>query len=129
MAERGEIRNRKFANQVRDFKGMRWRNITPTDIDGFCDFGNELFVFIEWKFGDTQMPSGQALALERLCGACRKAGIPSYVLLAHHQDAGDIDCANAECIDYYGNEWHKLKQSQTVKELIDYLIRKHGKDK
>ena len=47
MAERGVIRNRQFAQQLRDFSGLRFGKITPTDIDGFMDFGDRLFVVLE----------------------------------------------------------------------------------
>jgi len=32
---RGTIQNRERARQIIDFHGLRIRNITPTDIDGF----------------------------------------------------------------------------------------------
>ena len=46
--ERGKIRNRDQAQQIRDFSGMCFRGtITPTDIDGYFEINNELFVFME----------------------------------------------------------------------------------
>jgi len=44
MIERGVIRNKQYARQIRDFSGIAVRNITPTDIDGFFEMKNEVFV-------------------------------------------------------------------------------------
>ena len=33
--DRGKIRNRECAGQLKDFSGLRFGKITPTDIDGF----------------------------------------------------------------------------------------------
>ena len=49
MDKRGKIGNRRRALQIRDFTGLRWGNITPTDIDALIDFGDKVFVFIEVK--------------------------------------------------------------------------------
>ena len=63
------IRNRDYMRQIKDFSGLRFGKISPTDIDGFLDFGNSLFIFVEMKHGDTRIPYGQKLALTRLCDA------------------------------------------------------------
>ena len=66
MTEPGIFRNREYAKQLKSFSGLRFGKITPTDIDGFLDFGNNVYVFIETKHGDAPLPYGQKLALERL---------------------------------------------------------------
>lgn len=94
MAERGVIRNREFKQQIADFSGLRWGKVTPTDLDGFIDFGNKLFVFIESKHGDSVMPYGQRLALERLCDACHKPPLRYAVgFVVSQWSSGDIDMA------------------------------------
>ena len=50
IEDRGKIRNREYAQILRDLTGLRWGKITPTDIDSFLDFGNKACVFIESKF-------------------------------------------------------------------------------
>ena len=47
MFERGVIHNRERGAQIRDYSGLRFGNITPTDIDGFMDFGGRVFVVFE----------------------------------------------------------------------------------
>lgn len=57
--QRGIIRHRRRRLQVNDFSVLRYGRITPTDIDGFLDFGGRAFVFIELKHGDVPaMPLG-----------------------------------------------------------------------
>lgn len=70
MVERGVIRNREYAKQLKDFSGLRYGKITPTDIDGFLDFGDQLFVVVEGKHAGSAIQTGQRLALERLVDAC-----------------------------------------------------------
>ena len=60
------IKNRENAAKIKDFGSLRWGKISPTDIDGFIEIGNEKFIFIECKYGDSELPTGQRIALERL---------------------------------------------------------------
>ena len=48
-ADRGKIRDATLIDRLRDFSGLRYGRITPTDIDAFMEFGNKAFVFIEAK--------------------------------------------------------------------------------
>ena len=52
------IQNRSRARQIIDFSGIKYGNITPTDIDGGFEKQNEVFVFFEMKYGDAEMPTG-----------------------------------------------------------------------
>lgn len=92
MVERGVIRNRKFAQQLRDFSGLRFGRITPTDIDGFMDFGDRLFVVLEGKHQGSPLHYGQRLALERLVDAChcppRRVAV---ALILEHTESADED--------------------------------------
>ncbi len=40
-----DIKNKEFISQVKVFSGIKIGSISPTDIDGFLDFGNKLFIF------------------------------------------------------------------------------------
>lgn len=99
MAERGVIRNRQFAQQLRDFSGLRFGNITPTDIDGFMDFGDRLFVVLEGKHFGSQLQPGQRLALERLVDAChcppRRVAV---ALILDHVETPDQDVDFGACM-------------------------------
>ena len=126
MPERGVIRSRDFATQIRDFSGLRFGNITPTDIDAFLDFKDRLFVFVESKFGGAKLPTGQQMALERLCDACHQ--VPkryAVVLHATHWTHGDIDFALQYVVRYRWNgRWITPSNPITVKDAVDDLIKR-----
>lgn len=125
MHERGELYNRHRAGQLIDFRGLKFNKITPTDIDGFIDFGNELFVVLEYKCGDAPMPYGQKLALERYAKSAR---VKCYVLVGeHNNNAEDIDGAGSVVREFYnGVNWHIPQSALTVKQAIDILLVKQG---
>lgn len=126
MVERGAIRNREFKNQVADMSGLRWGNITPTDLDAFLDFGDRLFVLIEGKFRGAQIREGQLKAIERLCDS---AHCPprrySYAIIADHAaaDCEDIDFANMAVRSIRQNrKWASpIQKGLTVKAAIDRM--------
>lgn len=104
MAERGVIQNRGYKQQIADMSGLRFGNITPTDLDAFMDFGDKLFVFVEAKYNGVSLSYGQKLAIERLCDACHKPPTRYAVaFLTSHQDAGDIDFAATTVTAYRWN--------------------------
>lgn len=104
MHERGVIGNRAFKNQVADMSGLRFGNITPTDLDAFMDFNNRLFVFVEAKFGGAAMQYGQRLAIERLCDACHRPPERFAVaFITSHNSQGDIDFAMTTITKYRWN--------------------------
>lgn len=125
MSERGVIRNRQFAAQIRDFSGLRFGNITPTDIDGFLEFGDRLFVFIEAKFGGAAVPRGQMLAIERLVDACHVPPRRSAAaLILDHYSNGDVDFGSATVRAYrWAGKWRNpLQRELTARQAIDRLI-------
>ena len=119
MFTRGTIRQRELANQVRDFSGLSWDKITPTDIDGFIDFGNRAFVFIETKYADAPLPRGQGLALERLCDQLNRV-VPCLVLVVSHRSDTDIDVAQCRVVMWrYKSGWEHPKSEPTTRAVID----------
>ncbi len=98
MFDRGVIRNREFARQIKDFSGLKFGQITPTDIDGFMDFGDRLFVVIEGKYAGSMLKTGQRLALERLVDACHcpPRRIAVAIVVDHFDDA-EADVNYAAC--------------------------------
>lgn len=125
---RGKIRNPEQAMKVRDFSGLRWGKITPTDVDGFVEFANTLFVFIEGKFGGSAMPYGQRLALERLCDAChdeirKKYGIAFVVA---HDGSDSFDYAAGPVVQYrWRGKWVEPKAPIPLKVAIDRMHRRY----
>lgn len=133
MLERGRIRSRKFALVERDFTKLRWGKITPTDIDGFLEFGDRLFVFIEHKFGGAAVVGGQRLAIQRLVDACHMPPrrMAAAVVIDHVPEALLVEEDGSERIDYsvcrvrevyaFGR-FRQQKQDLRCKQAIDHLI-------
>lgn len=125
MHERGAIRNRQIAMQIRDFTGLRFGKITPTDIDGFLDFGDRLFIFIEGKRTGAPISYGQGLAMSRLVDACHCPPRRTAVALIVDHPAGeaDIDYAIATVRTYrLGGKWRQPMAPITLRAAIDRFI-------
>ena len=124
---RGIIQNRDRARQIINFAGLRYGNITPTDVDGLIEYKNKAVIFLEFKLdGFDEMPYGQRLALERIANDIRAAGKECLVILCIHnvEDCNkDIDAKNSLVKELYWNgKWHEKKQT-TVGEQIDNYLR------
>ena len=125
-AARGIYRNKATGRELLLFKNMLWGRITPTDIDCFIDFRGRLFVFIEVKHGEAELPVGQRLALERLCDSCQLAGVVSVVLVAYsatHSVPSDIlvGCLPVRLVRHNGC-WRKPTRPINVLEAVDALV-------
>jgi hypothetical protein len=126
---RGKIYNRTRAKQIRDFSGLRFGTITPTDVDGLLDFQNTLFVLIESKYKEAPLPRGQRLALERVCDAIQKAGKMCAVLIIAHETepSRDIDFACCPVVEWrYKGCWRSPEQTITCRAAIEKLLEKCG---
>lgn len=123
---RGKIRNKEHV-PTKDYSGLRYDKITPTDIDGFLDFGDKTFVFIELKYGDKPLQLGQKLALERLCDACASDKRVSIVLIVrYYQDSDEVDVAPLFVSEYRLNgKWRKPYKQITAREAIDQILMWH----
>lgn len=120
-AVRGKIRNKEHAQTLRDYSGMSWGRITPTDIDGFVEFGDRVFVIVESKYGSAPLSVGQRLALERLSDAVSRSRHCLLVVCAHSSQS-DEEIPMHECIvtQYRsGGIWRIPKSQTTLKEIVD----------
>jgi len=125
--ERGEAYNKERARQGRDFTGLRYGAITPTDIDAFIDFGNHLFIMIEAKYNGTELPYGQRLALERLCDAANET-VRSFVLIVSHNQPPneEIDFAAARAVEYRWNHtWVPIQREATCSDFVDAICERY----
>ena len=126
IAQRGQIVFRDRARQIRDFSGLLFGNITPTDIDGLIEYHGKAYVFIELKFSGAQIPYGQKLALERLVDDLRLAGKPSLCIIAEHNAMNtedDIDVANAIVIEYrQKGKWLSPHKEYRVSEMVEKFL-------
>lgn len=117
------IRNREYAQQIKDFSGLRYGPISPSDIDCCLEFNNKLILFIECKYGTTPLPTGQRIMLERLSDNCK---IPCVVIVCNHNFSGDIDMANTTVTAYRENaNWFTDVPEVTLREMIDIFRRKY----
>lgn len=105
---RGLIINRERARQLRDYSGLRFGDITPTDIDGVIEYQNKAYVIYEFKLVNAIVPFGQRLALERLTDDLESRK-PTLCIIASHNELNcdeDIDAANASVTEYrLKGEW------------------------
>ena len=103
IIERGVIKNRDRARQLRDYSGMLFGKITPTDIDGMIEYHNKGYVVIELKLADTPLDFGQRLALARLTDDINKAQKKTLCIIANHDihdPSKDIDVAQTIVSEY-----------------------------
>lgn len=126
MLERGVIRNREFAQQIKDFSGLRFGNITPTDIDAFMDFGDRLFIVIEGKHNGAELHRGQRLAIERLVDACHcpPRRISVAIIVDHYEGTSqDVDYSKTTVRSYRLNRiWRQpLKRGMLLRDAIERL--------
>lgn len=125
---RGKIRNRDHALLERDFSGLRWNRITPTDIDAFVEFQDKLFVFIEGKLNGRSLRGGQRLAFERLVDACNSPEKKKYSIgFVVANDGSDcFDYARAPIVEYrWKRRWIEPRSLHILKPAIDKLIERY----
>jgi hypothetical protein len=126
---RGIILNRERARQIRDFSGMLYGSITPTDIDGLIEYRNKCYVLFEEKYRDAKLPRGQELALERICDDLQKVK-PALLIVANHEaePGKDIDVASSFVVKFrFENNWYFVAGKVTTKELTTRFIERYGK--
>jgi len=120
---RGVIRNREYGTQVRDYSGLRFGNITPTDIDGLIEYRNQAYVIIETKFASAPLPFGQRLALERLSDDLAKVK-PNIVVVCSHHNEADIDVANAVVSEFrWKARWNVPETETTAGDLVHRFVK------
>ena len=126
--DRGRIHTPYLAAQLRDFSGLRYGKITPTDIDAVLDFGGRLFVFIEAKLVGAALPRGQELALERLTDCYADKGMFALCIVCEHENrTGQINLALCSVTRYrWQAAWRTPASAITVKSSIDRILLQCG---
>lgn len=121
---RGAIRNPSQIARIRDFTGLRWGNITPTDIDGMVEYQNKAYVFFESKTGDAPLSFGQRLAFERLADDLAKVKPTLYLVLSVPEGAPEpVDYAKLAVVSSRRHgEWNDEYTGLTCKEAIDKFL-------
>lgn len=132
---RGKIQNEERAKQIIDFSGIRFGNITPTDLDGLIEYKNCAYVLMEFKHGNTELPYGQRLALTRMIDDFDKAGKCAALLICEHcvdDPHENIIAADASVRRYYfRGRWYPAVDReftgrnvlQTIKNFLELAER------
>lgn len=127
MAAKGEIENPDYALQVRDFTGLRWMNITPSDLDAMVEYHDKAWVIIEMKHINSDGCSdGQELMLQRLYTDLKKSGKAVLLVYARNSIEPPYPIPYALCLveKYKYNDETVYPEDMTVKKLIDSFLRK-----
>lgn len=123
---RGQIQNKERARQLIDFRGIRYGNITPTDIDGYIEYHNKAFIFYEMKRNGCNMSHGQELSLRNIVDSLFRCGKYAVLFLCDHDVSNphdDIIAADAIVRSIYlGNGDERPGRGKTAKEATDIFI-------
>lgn len=125
---RGKVHTPHLAAQLRDFSGMRFGKLTPTDIDGLQDFGDRLVVLYEMKLAGVKMEWGQELALQRFTDGMLSPKRHSLGLVAEHTNReGVIDLASCIVVKYrWRRRWRFPLQPITVRQAVELVLKECG---
>lgn len=129
---RGKINNPDRKRQLNDFSKLRYGSITPADIDGFIEYRDKSYVFLEIKHGKAPLSKGQRLALQRLVTDISSK--PAIIFVGEHcvnnpKKEVDADCCIVREYFYNGAEtlkWLQPEREMTLKECIDIFFREHS---
>ena len=84
--EKSNFNKPEQAKIMYSFEDMeRRRGITPTDIDGFIEYGGELFIFFEGKCAGVQMLAGQKSAYKSIVDIIGKGGGLAFCFTFEHE--------------------------------------------
>ena len=124
---RGTFQHRELARRLIDFDGLRYGNITPTDIDGIIEYKNIAYIIYEFKYCNSMVPYGQELCLKRMCDDLSKEGKIAVFLICEHyrNDGSDINASLAKVRElYYNGKIYSIYAGKTVKEVTDKIIKR-----
>jgi hypothetical protein len=124
---RGKIYNPEVASQLHDFSQLRWRNITPTDIDLGLDMALiRLLVIGEIKYVSAPKPTGQRRFMERLLRHARMAGWSALGFYAVHRISPPHEIPVHDCwiteVSWDGKVWREPRRRVNVKKAIDMAM-------
>ena len=122
----GEIEHpRRFRQKVL-FSGMRYKNVTPTDIDGFIEIRNKAYIFFELKHKSKECELGQKLALERLVDIIP---LPAIAIIAEHDTDKTADgiMARMAIVREYRlkRSWEKPTWPINLDQIIRWFLREN----
>jgi hypothetical protein len=122
------LKNREQFSQIVSFHSMTYGKLSPTDFDAFIEFNDKLFIIIETKYLNAQMPLGQRLALERICDAIYESGKIATVLVTSHDTPKDedIDLGNTTLTKIrWEKKWVEIKSGEKLNDVVNKLKDKY----
>ena len=130
IMQRGQIVTPDRARQIRDFSGLLFGTITPTDIDALIEYHNRGYIIIEVKLSGAPVLDGQRLALARLTDILWRARLMAVCLIATHNTTNvdePIDVANAIVHEWrYQGKWRHPKKMHTVRAMAEWCMERMG---
>lgn len=131
MSARGEIKSPKFAKTLVDFSGVRYKKITPTDVDVLIEYQNRVYILAEIKYKNANIPFGQELALERMADDLAKIK-PTLLIHCNWESLINerIDLSSTNVVRYRSEgKWVFPAKKLDFKELADrFLVHFGGYD-
>jgi len=129
MSKKGEWDNTRKDNYVVNFKGRRYKNCTPTDLDWVFEIKNKVLIFAEVKRNEKSkgLNIGQKILAENLCDYIKPDTIPVYFLYVKGSVLnGEIEIENSKVISYYSNINYKWEDRDVLfKDAINLILNKH----
>jgi len=111
-----------------DYNDCQWGAIHPTNVDGFIEYHDNLFIILEGKEIGVPEIRGQSVAFERTVDALCRAGKKAFVIKFEHEKT-DLLIKAGQCrvIKIYGHYNQTENINKTVFELISELIQEVNK--
>lgn len=125
---RGVIHHNERFNQPLAFEGIRYGNITPTDVDALIEYKDKAYILCEVKYQGKGVPLGQKIALERMVNDFTRCGKKSIAIIGDHsiheptQRIQLKDCKVREIYLYREKVWRKTNKPMSMKDIIDLFI-------
>lgn len=115
------------ASQLVDLTGINYGNLSPTDVDGFLEIKNKLFIFLEFKNKNAPpIRYGQRTALERVVDALHQSGKVSLAVIGQHNTAHTeiINGAASKALEVrWQGQWVSLEGDRyTVKDCVNRAL-------
>ena len=129
MSEEKYWWNKDRARQLIRFDGLKYGNITPTDIDGLIEYQNKLWILYEAKYADKDVPQGQRLALERFIQNVKGDGKHGIAMIVQHDvkdTRKEIFLGSCKVREIYTTEnptWKQITFPVTAKIMSDIYIK------
>lgn len=123
------IRSRERLRQIVSFANLRFGpggRIRPTDVDGFLEIRDRLFVWLEVKYRDAPTEPKQRQAFELAARRINLSGAVAVVLIVSHEiddPREDVDAAVAVVREYFFRDsWRTMAYPTTCYDFLENMI-------